>query len=272
MLPKGAFLKIIDNSGARLGQIIWTRFGTAGAGNVVKVAIKEAKGGKVTKGQMKKAVVVETKYPTRRPNVSRMRWFADRLNFWLAAIQMCTIILQYVIALVPVVSGCCIGPNNWCIDRIQQTAAYTVAATAAQQLSQKLLVDPRDQALMVVSIGCAISTTGLTLVLVLQHLVQPGQMHWPVLLLRQAVMTGALVLMFTAKHQESHRRKAIYKHPAARAVLQRVNEWWTGVFHGNVPEIDRCGHGFVHHRNEMENDDWGNSHLDRASLFHFCQL
>jgi hypothetical protein len=53
--------------------------------------------------------------------------------------------------------------------------------------------------------------------------------------------------------------------------LQRVNEWWTGVFYGNVPEIDRCGHGFVHHRNEMENDDWGNSHLDRASLFHFCQ-
>eukprot|EP00882_Tetradesmus_deserticola_P007391 GHRQ01007786.1.p3 GENE.GHRQ01007786.1~~GHRQ01007786.1.p3 ORF type:complete len:137 (+),score=72.81 GHRQ01007786.1:59-412(+) len=68
MLPKGAFLKIIDNSGARLGQIIWTRFGTAGAGNVVKLAIKEARGGKVTKGQMKKAVVVETKFPTRRPN------------------------------------------------------------------------------------------------------------------------------------------------------------------------------------------------------------
>lgn len=68
MLPKGAFLRIVDNSGARLGQIIWTRFGTAGTGNVVKLAIKEAKGGKVTKGQMKKAVVLETKYPTRRPN------------------------------------------------------------------------------------------------------------------------------------------------------------------------------------------------------------
>lgn len=61
-------MKIVDNSGARLGQIIWTRFGTAGTGNVVKLAIKEAKGGKVTKGQMKKAIVLETKYPTRRPN------------------------------------------------------------------------------------------------------------------------------------------------------------------------------------------------------------
>jgi large subunit ribosomal protein L14 len=68
MLPKGAFLRIVDNSGAKLGQIIWTRFGTAGVGNVVKLAIKEAKGGKVSKGQMKKAIVVETKTPTRRPN------------------------------------------------------------------------------------------------------------------------------------------------------------------------------------------------------------
>jgi large subunit ribosomal protein L14 len=44
------------------------RFDAAKVGNVVKVAVKEAKGGKVTKGQMKKAVVTETKYPTRRPN------------------------------------------------------------------------------------------------------------------------------------------------------------------------------------------------------------
>ncbi|KAF8069577.1 KCS2 [Scenedesmus sp. PABB004] len=68
MLPKGAFLRIVDNSGGRLAQIIWTRFSVAGAGNVVKVAVKEARGGKVTKGSMKKAVVVETKAPTRRPN------------------------------------------------------------------------------------------------------------------------------------------------------------------------------------------------------------
>jgi hypothetical protein len=55
------------------------------------------------------------------------------------------------------------------------------------------------------------------------------------------------------------------------AVLQRINEWWTGIFCGSVPEIDRCGHGFVHHRNDMEADNWGNSHLDRANLFQFCQ-
>ena len=66
--PKGAFLRVVDNSGARLVQVIGTRFGTAGVGSVVKVAVKEAKGGKVAKGQLKKAVVVETVACTRRPN------------------------------------------------------------------------------------------------------------------------------------------------------------------------------------------------------------
>lgn len=51
-----------------LPQVIWTRFATAGVGNMVKLAIKETKGGKVLKGQMKKAVVVETVKPTRRLN------------------------------------------------------------------------------------------------------------------------------------------------------------------------------------------------------------
>jgi hypothetical protein len=105
-------------------------------------------------------------------------------------------------------------------QKIQQTAAYRSAAGAAQQLSQKLLVDPRDQALMVVSLSCAASTSSLTLLLVAQHLLWPSQIHWPVVLLRQAVMTGTLVLMFTAKHQESHRRKATYTHALAQALLQ----------------------------------------------------
>ena len=68
MIPKGAFLRIIDNSGARVGQVIWTRFATAKVGSVVKLAIKDAKGTKVAAGQMKKAVIVETKAATRRPS------------------------------------------------------------------------------------------------------------------------------------------------------------------------------------------------------------
>jgi large subunit ribosomal protein L14 len=41
------------------------------------VAVKEAKGGKVAKGQMKKAVVVETKAPTRRPNGAHYQYLRN---------------------------------------------------------------------------------------------------------------------------------------------------------------------------------------------------
>ena len=77
MIPKGAFLRVVDNSGARLGQVIWTRFSAAKVGSVVKVAIKDAKGTKVAAGQMKKAVVVETKAPTRRPNGAHFQFLRN---------------------------------------------------------------------------------------------------------------------------------------------------------------------------------------------------
>lgn len=77
MIPKGAFLRVVDNSGARLGQVIWTRFSAAKLGSVVKVAIKEAKGGKVAAGQMKKAVIVETKAATHRPNGAHFQFLRN---------------------------------------------------------------------------------------------------------------------------------------------------------------------------------------------------
>lgn len=49
----------------------------AGVGNVVKVAIKEAKGEKAPSGTMKKAVVVETKYPTHRKNGSHLQYLRN---------------------------------------------------------------------------------------------------------------------------------------------------------------------------------------------------
>jgi large subunit ribosomal protein L14 len=77
MIPKGCFLKIVDNSGARLAQVIWTRFGTARVGSVVKVAVKEAKGGKVLRGQMKRAVVVEAKSPQTRPSGAHLKFLRN---------------------------------------------------------------------------------------------------------------------------------------------------------------------------------------------------
>ena len=76
MIPKGCFLKVVDNSGARLAQVIWTRFGAARVGNVVK-AVKEARGGKVLRGQMKRAVVVEAKAPQRRPSGAHLQFLRN---------------------------------------------------------------------------------------------------------------------------------------------------------------------------------------------------
>lgn len=56
-------MAVIDNSGARLAQVIgfYGQQGQYGfVGDVVKVAIKDAKGEKVQAGQTKKAVITGT--------------------------------------------------------------------------------------------------------------------------------------------------------------------------------------------------------------------
>ena len=60
MIPRGCILRVIDNSGARLASVIgfYGQQGQYGyVGDVVKVAIKDAKGEKVQSGNMKKAVI-----------------------------------------------------------------------------------------------------------------------------------------------------------------------------------------------------------------------
>lgn len=77
MIPKGAFLRVVDNSGGKLAQVIgmYGHIGQfAGVGNVVKVTLKEAKGEKVAKGTMKRAVIVEQKYPVHRKNGSHVQY------------------------------------------------------------------------------------------------------------------------------------------------------------------------------------------------------
>mmetsp|Transcript_44263 Transcript_44263/g.132567 ORF Transcript_44263/g.132567 Transcript_44263/m.132567 type:complete len:121 (-) Transcript_44263:253-615(-) len=80
MIPKGCVLRVIDNSGAKLAQVIGF-YGQQGqyayVGDVVKVAIKDAKGDKVKSGTMKKAVVTETKYPTHRANGSHVQYLRN---------------------------------------------------------------------------------------------------------------------------------------------------------------------------------------------------
>ncbi|KXZ53211.1 hypothetical protein GPECTOR_7g1104 [Gonium pectorale] len=77
MIPKYSFLKVIDTSGARVAQVIGFyghQGGYASIGDVVKVVVKETRGEKTPEGSMRKAVIVEQKYPFHRKNGSYVQY------------------------------------------------------------------------------------------------------------------------------------------------------------------------------------------------------
>jgi len=72
-------LEVADNSGAKLVQCIKVLGGskrrTAGIGDIIVVAIKQAiPGGKIKKGEVKKAVIVRTAFPIRREDGSYIKF------------------------------------------------------------------------------------------------------------------------------------------------------------------------------------------------------
>lgn len=72
-------LEVADNSGAKTVKCIKVLGGskrmTAGLGDVVVVAVQQAlPGGKIKKGDVKKAVIVRTTYPLRREDGSYIRF------------------------------------------------------------------------------------------------------------------------------------------------------------------------------------------------------
>ena len=79
MIGQEAVLDVADNSGARRILCIRVLGGTgrryAGIGDVIVGSVKEATpGGKITKGQVVKAVIVRTTRETRRPDGSYIRF------------------------------------------------------------------------------------------------------------------------------------------------------------------------------------------------------
>lgn len=71
MIQMQSRLEVADNSGAREVQCIKVLGGSkrmiARLGDIIVVAVKDAlPGGKIRKGEVKKAVIVRTKYPVRR--------------------------------------------------------------------------------------------------------------------------------------------------------------------------------------------------------------
>ncbi|MBG08025.1 MAG: 50S ribosomal protein L14 [Halobacteriovoraceae bacterium] len=79
MIQMQTKLEVADNSGAKLVKCVKVLGGskrmTASLGDVIVVAVQQVlPGGKIKKGDVKKAVIVRTKYPIRREDGSYIRF------------------------------------------------------------------------------------------------------------------------------------------------------------------------------------------------------
>lgn len=79
MIQMQSKMDVADNSGAREVKCIKVLGGSkrmsAGLGDIVVVAVQQAlPGGKIKKGDVKKAVIVRTKYPIRREDGSYIQF------------------------------------------------------------------------------------------------------------------------------------------------------------------------------------------------------
>lgn len=79
MIQMQSRLEVADNSGAKEVKCIKVLGGSrrisANLGDVIVVAVQQAlPGGKIKKGDVKKAVIVRTKYPVRRDDGSYIRF------------------------------------------------------------------------------------------------------------------------------------------------------------------------------------------------------
>lgn len=79
MIQMQTKLEVADNSGAKVVKCIKILGGskrmTAFIGDVIVVSVQQAlPSGKIKKGEVKKAVIVRTKYPTRREDGSYIRF------------------------------------------------------------------------------------------------------------------------------------------------------------------------------------------------------
>jgi len=79
MIQQQTRLEVADNSGAKLVSCIKVLGGSkrtqAGIGDIIVIAVKEAiAGGKIKKGEVKKAVIVRTKFPIGREDGSYIQF------------------------------------------------------------------------------------------------------------------------------------------------------------------------------------------------------
>src|SRR5258708_17932837 len=77
------------------------------------------------------------------------------------------------------------------------------------------------------------------------------------------------VRMFSASHLEAHRRQGFFSEKYDK-VFGRYLAFFLGYFYGNIPELCRTAHVFLHHRENSGPDDTRNTMgIDRNSRLNF---
>lgn len=136
------------------------------------------------------------------------------------------------------------------------------------QLSEKVLQDPRDAPALRIAVSLSLSAVPIFLIqifLVGPNLILAGMFY----LSLYGSGFHRFVRMFSAKHLEAHRRKGYFSERYA-PIFGRYVEFFLGYFYGNVPELDRTFHVRLHHKeNNGPNDTARSSDYDRTNLIDF---
>lgn len=74
MIGSGSTLEVTDNSGAKIVQCIQKSGTQWTIGDIITVAVKKARGGKINSGTVQKAVIVEVKKEFERADGSLLRF------------------------------------------------------------------------------------------------------------------------------------------------------------------------------------------------------
>ena len=149
---------------------------------------------------------------------------------------------------------------NWLIQQFDLLCQF---------LTRKLMKDERD----VPFIKMMFVTPLLIGTLVWQSMTP--HFKWELVLLYYVILFGPnkfsfYFRVFVCKHLECHRIQGLYQ--KQYQFLNRYFEYVLGLFYGNIPELDRCGHVGIHHtENNNYSDHQSPIMWNRSNLLHFLQ-
>jgi fatty acid desaturase len=137
-----------------------------------------------------------------------------------------------------------------------------------ERVGQKVLRDPRDTPALRVMVSLTFTVVPIFAIqLVL------GKPRLLVVIAFYLALYGLkfhrFVRMFSAVHQEAHRRQGFFSEKYEK-IFGRYLEFFLGYFYGNLPELGRTAHVCLHHRENAGFDDTRNTiGYDRTSRLDF---